>query len=180
MFQDFIKSNKLSFCALYVKGQGFKQLEPLMAVTQACDGAILNTMDMINDKYQSKKKLAPIENTLYNKVIRKLEKAYTKEIEFRINNATDLDVLKSVEDVLHAIESSRFIKFDGYAKVAQTYYLDFLTNSVVICTPDFVRTLYVYNHPAQGYKQVIMNFMKKMRNVQYDSVFVAQAFRSLK
>lgn len=179
IIQDFIKNNKVDFCALYIKGKGFKKLNPLQAITQANDGAIMNTMDMINDKYQNKKKLAPIENALY-KIIRKLEREYIREIEFRINNSVDLDKFQSVEDVLEAIEGARIIKFDGFAKVAQTYYLDFRTNSVVISTPDFVRTMYVYNDPGQGYKQVINNFMRKMRNVQYDSKYVAQAFRSIK
>lgn len=179
IIQDFIKSNKVDFCALYIKGKGFKKLNPLQAITQANDGAIMNTMDMINDKYQNKKKLSPIENALY-KIIRKLEREYIREIEFRINKSVDLDKFESVEDVLEAIEGARIIKFDGFAKVAQTYYLDFRTNSVVISTPDFVRTMYVYNDPGQGYKQVINNFMRKMRNVQYDSKYVAQAFRSIK
>lgn len=179
IIQEFIKNNKIDFCALYIKGKGFKKLNPLQAITQANDGAIMNTMDMINDKYQNKKKLAPIENALY-KIIRKLEREYIREIEFRINKSVDLDKFESVEDVLEAIENARIIKFDGFAKVAQTYYLDFRTNSVVISTPDFVRTMYVYNDPGQGYKQVINNFMRKMRNVQYDSKYVAQAFRSIK
>lgn len=179
IIQDFIKNNKIDFCALYIKGKGFKKLNPLQAITQANDGAIMNTMDMINDKYQNKKKLSPIENALY-KIIRKLEREYIREIEFRINKSVDLDKFESVEDVLEAIEGARIIKFDGFAKVAQTYYLDFRTNSVVISTPDFVRTMYVYNDPGQGYKQVINNFMRKMRNVQYDSKYVAQAFRSIK
>lgn len=179
IIQEFIKNNKIDFCALYIKGKGFKKLNPLQAITQANDGAIMNTMDMINDKYQNKKKLAPIENALY-KIIRKLEREYIREIEFRINKSVDLDKFESVEDVLEAIEGARIIKFDGFAKVAQTYYLDFRTNSVVISTPDFVRTMYVYNDPGQGYKQVINNFMCKMRNVQYDSKYVAQAFRSIK
>lgn len=179
IIQDFIKNNKVDFCALYIKGKGFKKLNPLQAITQANDGAIMNTMDMINDKYQNKKKLSPIENALY-KIIRKLEREYIREIEFRINKSVDLDKFESVEDVLEAIEGARIIKFDGFAKVAQTYYLDFRTNSVVISTPDFVRTMYVYNDPGQGYKQVINNFMRKMRNVQYDSKYVAQAFRSIK
>ena len=179
IIQEFIKNNKIDFCALYIKGKGFKKLNPLQAITQANDGAIMNTMDMINDKYQNKKKLAPIENALY-KIIRKLEREYIREIEFRINKSVDLDKFESVEDVLGAIENARIIKFNGFAKVAQTYYLDFRTNSVVISTPDFVRTMYVYNDPGQGYKQVINNFMRKMRNVQYDSKYVAQAFRSIK
>lgn len=176
---NFLKTNKLDFCGLYTKNKGFKKLDPLLAITQANDGAIMNTMDMINDKYQNKKKLLPIENSLY-KIIRKLEKEYIKEIEFRINNSTDLDKYDSVENVLSAIESSRIIKFNGFSKVAQTYYLDFKTNSIVISTPDFVRTMYVYDMPGQGYKQVINNFMRKMKNVQYDSSYVAQAFRSIK
>ena len=90
IIQEFIKNNKIDFCALYIKGKGFKKLNPLQAITQANDGAIMNTMDMINDKYQNKKKLAPIENALY-KIIRKLEREYIREIEFRINKSVDLD-----------------------------------------------------------------------------------------
>lgn len=176
---DFVKSNKIDFCALYTTGHGYKKIKPIDAATQAPDGAILNTMDMINDKYQNKKRLSPLENALY-KNIRKLEKEYTKEIEYRINHATNIDEYNSVEDVLKAIESSRIIKFDGYAKVAQTYHLDFKTNSIIISTPDFVRTMYVFNLQGQGYRQVINNFLKKFRSIQYESKYVAQAFRSLK
>lgn len=179
IIKTFIEKGSVKFCGLYLRDRSFKDTNPLNVVTQAKDGAILNTLDMINDKQVNKRQLLSVESSLYSKVIKSFEKQYEKEIQKRISKAIDLD--KATEQGIYdAIDGTNVIKFTGTQNNGKyTWYLDLKDNAVVMESGDMIRTMYKYNKPGIG-RQTILNFLSKMKNTKIDSKTVSKVFRNLK
>ena len=178
IIKTFIEKRSVKFCGLYLRGRSFKDTNPLNVITQAKDGAILNTLDMINDKYVNKRQLLAVESSLYSKIIKSFEKQYTKEIEKRVNKAIDLDKV-SEQEIYDAIDATSVIKFSGtQGSFKYVWYLDLKDNTVIMESSDMIRTMYKYNKPGIG-KQTVLNFLSKMKNTKIASKTVSKVFRNL-
>lgn len=178
IIKSFVERGSIKFCGLYLRGRTFKDTNPLNVITQAKDGAILNTLDMINDKYVNKRQLLAVESSLYSKVIKSFEKQYIKEIEKRINKAVDLDKA-SEQEIYNAVDATSVIKFSGtQGNFKYVWYLDLKDNTVIMESSDMIRTMYKYNKPGIG-KQTILNFLSKMKNTKIASKTVSKVFRNL-
>lgn len=178
IIKQYAEKGSLKFCGLYLRGRSFKDTNPLNVVTQAKDGAILNTLDMINDKYVNKKQLQSVESSLFSKVIKSFEKNYEKEIQKRISKAVDLDKA-SEQEIYDAIDSTSVVKFSGMQNNAKyIWYLDLKDNAVIMESSDMIRTMYKYNKPGIG-KQTVLNFLSKMKNTKIASKTVSKVFRNL-
>lgn len=181
ILKNAIENKTHDYLSLHNKRTGDSTLNNMGVATQASDGALLNVLDIINDKINNNKQLLPIERVL-SKVINKIKNAYQEEIEKRIKIATDIDILDSVQDVLKVIESSKVIKFAVKSTMNMIYYLDLKDNVIIMSDNKQIRTMYKYNRAGSNYKQIINNFIaKSQRNtISYSSNYVIQAFNLIK
>ena len=173
--KEFIKNNPDHFCGILSSKGGFVATDSDKVLTKIDPYIVGNTLDLINDKVMTKKTLLPIEKelTAYTK---KIKDRYLSIIDDKMKRAIDLDKIKD-EELTNAINNAKIIKFDGWQGVAQDYHLDFTDNSIIISTPDYLRTMYVFDRNASSKRDVIKNFFSKKFEV--DNKKIASALKTL-
>jgi len=172
---DFIKSNPNHFCAILSSSGSFVAEDRTKVIEKADVYIVGNTLDLINDKILTKKSLLPIEKEL-SQYTKKIKDRYVSIIDDKMKKAIDLDKIKE-EELSNAIKSAKIIKFDGWQGVAQEYYLDFTDNSIIICTPDYIRTLYKFDRDASSKKDIVKNFFSK--KFEIDNKKIANILKTL-
>lgn len=172
---EFIKKNPDHFCGI-LSSKGVYVATERSKVLEKVDPYIVgNTLDLINDRVMTKKTLLPIERDLTS-YTKKIKDRYVGIIDDKMKKAIDLDKIKE-EELSNAIKNAKIIKFDGWQGVAQEYYLDFTDNSIIICTPDYIRTLYRFDRDASSKKDVIRNFFSK--KFEIDNKKIANILKTL-
>jgi hypothetical protein len=174
--QSYCSSNPNQFVGIYARRGGLQKETGLAALSKIGAGVVVSTMDMVADKFQLKLKLQTIENIVL-KHSKKIERLYADLISKKLDKAIDLDKIKGVENIITAIRTNPIIRFDCYQKTALTCVLDFTDNSIIIESPDYVRTMFVFDRTASGYKGTIQNFYK--RDIKIEKLEVAQALRTV-
>lgn len=176
--KDYIKSyiakNPTQFVGLLSTSGSF-QSTGSEALSKADLYMIGNTFDLINDKVLTKNSLVQIEKDLLP-FIKKIREKYTGIVDDKMKRAVNLDKV-APEELESSIKKASVIKFDGWQKIAQEYYLDFSDNSIIICTPDYIRTLYRFDRDASSKRDVIKNFFSKKFEV--DNKKIANILKTL-
>lgn len=164
--KTFLKDNPKQFCGILKKDSTYTVKDAQEAIKKTDIYMLANTLDLINDKVILKKPLIDIEKQLV-KFIKKLENAYLDIIKEKMNKAVALDKYNNVDTVKTTINKSDVISFEGWqGTIAMDYVLDFRDNSVILSTPDYIRTLYSFDKPAKSKKDIIKNFFSKRFEVE--------------
>lgn len=171
----FIKKNPEHFCAVLSSNGSFVAVGKDKVIEKADLYIVGNTLDLINDKILTKKSLLSIEKEL-SQYTKKIKDRYTSIIDDKMKKSIDLDKVKE-EELANAVKNAKVIKFDGWQGVAQIYTIDFTDNSLIIETPDYIRTLYKFDRDASTKKDIIRNFFSKKFEV--DNKKIASILKTL-
>lgn len=158
--QQFLKDNPDHFCGLLKKLSGFITTDPKEAFRRANLHILANTLDLINDKYILRNKMIDIEKDLV-KYIRMIEKNYLRIINDKLKSSVSLDKVSDdqMRDELFKAKRVSFQAWQG--TIAVDILLDFTDNSMIISTPDYIRTMYQFDRPASTKEGTIKNFLSK-------------------
>lgn len=157
--KQYLNKNPNQFCAVLSSSGAFVTTDKAEVVKKIDVYILGNTLDLINDKVLTKKPLIQIEKDL-TQFTKKIKDKYVAIIDQKMKEAVDLDKIKE-EELEKTVKSAKIIKFNGWQSVAQEYYLDFSDNSIIICTPDYIRTLYKFDRDASSKREVVKNFFSK-------------------
>lgn len=160
----------VSFVGLYKRGGNWITTNPNEVLTKVSDNALINTLDVINDKFIMKEPLNAPEKRL-RIVLDKFEEAYQKEIESRWKKAFNLDSLEGTEEVEHAVFKEPVIKFSGKdgSGTAKSYCLCMKDSAMIISSGDSIRTMYKISKQPHSPKELLTIFFRKMKDVKFDS-----------
>lgn len=161
--EKFISNNPDYFCKIWNEVKGFESESGLDAVRKANNLTILNTLDVLNDKNQTKTELLPIENKL-KPLAYELEKKYNSIITSKMNNAIDLNRNYSKEKFLSIIKRSDIITFKAESSVAPNIdvWIDFTDQTLIIGNTDknIIKTMYRFRN-IKSKKDIIKEFYNK-------------------
>lgn len=157
------------FCKVWNNLKGFENKEGIDAVNSASTDAILNTLDLINDKNQMKEKLLKLDSSIKPFAV-ELEHKYNELISKKIDKAVNLDkVTVKGKALIQKIKKTSIIQFDckGGGKLF-TVIIDFTDQSLIIGKKesnsqdvDIVYTMYRFNNTGTQKASVIDAFFKK-------------------
>ena len=156
------------FCKVWSNVSGFGKSSGPDAVDSASDDAILNTLDLINDKTQMKEKLLKLDSSI-RPFAAELEEKYNNIIEKKIDKAVNLDkVTVKGKALLQKIKKSSVIQFDCRGKFGGnfTVLIDFPDQSLIIGKRSeddmsVVNTMYRFNNSGKSKPAVIDAFFSK-------------------
>lgn len=154
--------------------------DPLTLVKQASRASIINFLDLVNDKYQLKKELSPIEQKMI-KFLEKLGDQYGKHIQTMIDKATNIDRLESDQAKYDAFAKENVIEFSIIGLLngerPMKIFLDIPHNYIIIKTGEFVNTMYKVDYRGSGRKALLNAFNKKvLRNARFANRSTYRAF----
>lgn len=153
------------FCKIWNNIRGFSSISGVKAVDSASIDAVLNTLDLINDKNQMKEPLMKLDSSIKPFAV-ELEHKYNELVSEKIDKAVDLNKLTIKGSSLSKkIKKSQVVKFDCDGKNGGkfTVVLDFTDQSLVIGKNDMsdVTTMYRFNDTGGTKPAVIDAFFKK-------------------
>lgn len=161
------------FCKIWNNTRGFSKLSGVDAVNDASMYAVLNTLDLINDKQQMKECLLKLDSSIRPFAV-DLEKKYNEIISKKIDKAVDLDKTTIKGSALEKkIKKSQIVQFSCKGKSGGTFtvVLDFTDQSLIIGKGDMetVTTMYRFNNTGTS-KSAVVNafFSKKLEPVNTD------------
>jgi hypothetical protein len=159
------------FCKVWHNVNGFGKESGIEAIDNASVNAVLNTLDLINDKNQMRETLLKLDSSI-RPFASELENEYNNIITKKIDKAVDLNktTLKS-EALIKKIKKSSVIQFDCAGKGGGdfTVVLDFTDQSLIIgkrSSEDIntVNTMYRFNDVGSAKPAVVSAFFKKRLN----------------
>lgn len=154
--------------------------DPLTLVKQASRASIINFLDLVNDKYQLKDQLSPIEKKML-KYLDALGDKYGSYIESIIGKSTNIDKLSTDQQKYDAFEKQDVINFGIIGLLSSerpmTIYLDIKHDYIIIKTGEFVNTMYKVNYKGSGRQALLNAFNKKvMKNARFANQSTYRAF----
>lgn len=157
---QYLRTHPDQFMGVLKKSDEYVTDEAQEALKKADLYIIGNTLDLINDKKILKQSLNEIEKILV-KYISRLESNYLTIIKDKMKIAVKLT--GTDEEIYNKIEKSDVIELEAWQGVgiAVDIILDFRDNSIIITTPDYIRTMFQFDNPAKGRRQIIKNFYSK-------------------
>lgn len=175
--KSYLNNNPNQFCGLLKRGGSFVTTDKDEALKKATFYILANTLDLINDKIVLKKSMVELEKIL-SKQIKKIENIYLQIINEKLKKSTALDNFKDVEAVKTTVNKMDVIGFDGWQSgKAMEFVIDFRDNSIIISTPDYVRTMFTFDTPAKSKSGILKNFFNKRFEV--DSKIVSRALKEI-
>ena len=154
-----------------------KVKEPLKLINKAPQAAIINLLDLINDKAMLKKSLSEIEEKLV-KYIKALADEYASVIERHMKEAVDLDSLRDTSAVRKTLDSSKTVSFyvTSFNKEMRIY-LNFRERFFIITEADGVHTGFQISDTEPTVQSVIKTFMSRFgRKMRFRNYAVYKAF----
>lgn len=156
------------FCRVWNVIKGFGKQSGEKAVNFASDDAVLNTLDLINDKNQMGEKLMKLDSSIKPFAV-ELENRYNEIISNKLDKAVNLNKTTQKADALvKKIKKSQIIQFDCHGKVGGKYTvaLDFSDQSLIIGkhvdgTMKTVTTMYRFHNSGTSKPAVVDAFFKK-------------------
>ena len=173
--KQYLNKNPNQFCAVLNSSGSFVTTEKDQVLKKIDVYILGNTLDLINDKILTRKSLIQIEKDL-SQFTKKIKDKYVSIIDQKMKEAVDLDKTKE-EDLEKTVKSAKIIKFDAWQSIALECYLDFSDNSMIICTPDYIRTMYKFDRDASNRSGVIKNMFSK--RIEVDNKKIQNIFRNL-
>ena len=156
------------FCKVWHNARGFEKESGVEAIDNASVDAVLNTLDLINDKTQMRENLLKLDSSI-RPFATELENEYNRIISTKIDKAVDLNksTLKG-DSLVKKIKKSSVIQFDcnGLGGGSFTVVLDFTDQSLIIgkrSSEDIntVNTMYRFNNSGSSKPAVVDAFFKK-------------------
>ena len=156
------------FCKVWNNLRGFGKKSGVEAIDDASIDAVLNTLDLINDKNQMKEGLLKLDASIKPFAV-ELEHKYNEIISKKLDKAVDLNklTLKGAAFV-KKIKKSQVVQFDcnGTGGGKFSVVLDFSDQSLIIGKRDdkdmsSVNTMYRFNNSGTGKSAVVDAFFKK-------------------
>lgn len=159
------------FCKVWHNAHGFEKESGIEAIEAASIDAVLNTLDLINDKNQMRETLLKLDSSIRPFAV-ELENEYNNIITKKIDKAVDLNKTTLKGDALvKKIKKSSVIQFDCNGKGGGnfTVVLDFTDQSLIIgkrSNEDInaVNTMYRFNDSGTTKPAVVSAFFKKRLN----------------
>lgn len=156
------------FCKVWHNARGFENESGIEAIDKASVDAVLNTLDLINDKNQMKETLLKLDSSI-RPFATELENEYNRIITSKLDKAVDLNKTTLKGDALvKKIKKSPVIQFDcnGKGGGSFTVVLDFTDQSLIIgkrSSEDInaVNTMYRFNDTGNTKPAVVDAFFKK-------------------
>jgi hypothetical protein len=156
------------FCKVWHNARGFGKHSGIDAIDFASVDAVLNTLDLINDKTQMKENLLKLDSSIRQFAV-ELENKYNDIITTKIDKAVNLNKTSLKGDALvKKIKKSSVIQFDCNGKGGGnfTVVLDFTDQSLIIgkrSNDDIntVNTMYRFNNAGSSRPAVVDAFLKK-------------------
>lgn len=154
--------------------------DPLTLVKQASRASIINFLDLVNDKYQLRQELAPIEKKMI-KYLDALGDEYGKHIQKVIDKAVNIDLLGSDQDRYDAFEKQNVICFSIIGLLngerPMKVFLDIPHSYIIIKSGEYVNTMYKVNYKGTGRKALLTAFNNKvLKNARLASRGTYRAF----
>lgn len=147
--------------------------KPKQLLKKIPDGALLNTFDLINDMKLTNQKMNDMEKKML-KYINQIGQKYETLIERKIKNAIDLNKM-SYEEIKKTFERKGVFTFDAEDKgIVKTFYFDTRDNSIIISTPDMVRTMY---HADDN---LVQHIIRKFGRYKFDNYNVVKVLKDIK
>ena len=169
------------FCKIWNNAKGFGKKSGVDAIEAASIDAVLNTLDLINDKNQMKEGLLKLDSSIKPFAV-ELEHEYNRIISSKIDKAVDLNKSTLKGDALiKKIKKSQIIQFDcvGRNNTNFSVVLDFTDQSLIIGKNDMsdVNTMYRFNDSGSTKPAVVHAFFSK--KLQPSSSEIKQALEAL-
>lgn len=177
---DYVKSGKApsDFEVRYFSTDTTSKVkEPLKLINKAPQAAIINLLDLINDKAMLKKPLTEIEEKLV-KHIKALADEYARVIEGHMKEAVSLDGLKDARAVRDAVMKAKTVSFyvSSFDKEMRIY-LNFKERFFIITEADGVHTGFQISDTQGNITSVIKTFMSRFgRKMRFRNYAVYKAF----
>lgn len=177
---DYVKSGKApaDFEVRYFSTDTTSKVkEPLKLINKAPQAAIINLLDLINDKAMLKKPLTEIEEKLV-KHIKALADEYAAVIEGHMKEAVSLDGLKDAQAVRDAMAKAKTVSFyvTSFDKEMRIY-LNFGERFFIITEADGVHTGFQISDTQPNVPSVIKTFMARFgRKMRFRNYAVYKAF----
>lgn len=177
---DYVKSGKApsDFEVRYFSTENTSKIkEPLKLINKAPQAAVINLLDLINDKAMLKKPLSEIEEKLL-KYIKALADEYAGVIEGHIQEATALDGLRDTRAIRDAILKAKTVSFyvSSFDKEMRIY-LNFKERFFIITEADGVHTGFQISDTQPNVTSVLKTFMSRFgRKMRFRNYNVYKAF----
>lgn len=154
--------------------------DPLTLVKQASRASIINFLDLVNDKFQLKQDLSPIEKKMI-KYLETLGDKYGSYIQAMIDKAVNIDRLNTDQQKYDAFESENVIEFSIIGLLGNErpmrVFLDLKHDYIIIKTGEYVNTMYKVNYKGTGRKALLNAFNHKvMANARFANQSTYRAF----
>ena len=177
---DYVKSGKApsDFEVRYFSTENTSKVkEPLKLINKAPQAAIINLLDLINDKAMLKNPLSEIEEKLV-KYIKALADEYAGVIEGHMKEATALDGLRDTRAIRDAILKAKTVSFyvSSFDKEMRIY-LNFKERFFIITEADGVHTGFQISDTQPNVTSVLKTFMSRFgRKMSFRNYNVYKAF----
>lgn len=181
---DYVKSGKApsDFEVRYFSTETTsKTKEPLKLINKAPQPAIINLLDLINDKAMQKKPLSEIEEKLV-KHIKTLADEYARIIENHMKEAVNLDIARDTSTVMKLLNEAKTVSFyTSNQNQEMKVFLNFAERFIIITEPDGVHTGFQISDTQPNVKSVIGTFMSRFgRKMRFRNGNVYRAFSQFK
>ena len=153
------------FCKVWHNTKGFLSDEGIKAIDSASIDAVLNTLDLINDKNQMRENLLKLDSSIRPFAV-DLERKYNDIISEKLDKAVDLSKTTLKKDALvKKLKKSSVIQFECQGKSGGNFVvvLDFTDQSLIIGKKDMseVNTMYRFNNSGTSKPAVVDAFFTK-------------------
>jgi hypothetical protein len=156
------------FCKVWNNMRGFEKKSGVDAIDSASQDAVLNTLDLINDKNQMKEGLLKLDSSIKPFAV-ELEHKYNELISHKLDKAVDLNKLTLKGSAfVKKMKKSQIVQFDckGTSGGNFSVVIDFSDQSLIIGKRDdkdmsVVNTMYRFNNTGTGKSAVVDAFFKK-------------------
>lgn len=156
-----------------------KTKDPLKILGSVPREAVVNFLDLVNDKIYTKKELAPIEKKMV-KYLKALGNKYAQFIEKIMDKAESIESSRTTEQAKELIQNSDTISFRVIRKDHEMkMYIDFKHRFLIIRDMGGVHTGFQISDTLPNRKSVISTFMERFgRGLRFENINVYRAFKS--
>ena len=162
----FLQRRPQYFCKIWSETRGFSEYSGMEALNHCDSMSLLNTLDIVNDKNQTKTPFTKIDGQL-KQFGSELEKRYNEIISKKINSAYNLDKQRD-GDYKRTIAKNQIISFSAISRNGKgmNVWLDFKDGSIIIGNKSNngeqeIRTMYRLNNAGTNKKSIIKQFYTK-------------------
>lgn len=166
---NYPKSYEFNYFDGYFKMDRSATTNPIKAINTAPREAVINFLDLVNDKRLNRKELTPIESKM-TKYLDALGKRYNEYIQTVIAQAKSLDVSNYPNVIRSLIKDSPIIKFGvthNRGNKDMIIYLDFAHSTICMRETDGVHTCFRVDGSFSSKNAFIQTVMRRFSRAWY-------------